>query len=61
MGAVAPLDPATKSRRRRGDGHGGALEAWGMVQACSGRHGELDRGHHAGAGAPQSAGHGEAG
>jgi hypothetical protein len=35
--------------------------AWGKVQARSGRHGKLDHGHHAGVGAPESAGQSEAG
>jgi hypothetical protein len=41
-----------------GDGHDEALGARGKAQARSGQHGELDRGLHAGAGAPESAGHG---
>jgi hypothetical protein len=40
-----------------GDGHDGALGAWGNTQARSWRHGELDRGHHADAGAPEGAEH----
>jgi hypothetical protein len=44
--------------RDEGDSHGGALGAWGKTRARSGRHGELDRGHHAGAGAPKGAEHG---
>jgi hypothetical protein len=43
-----------------GDGHGGALGAWGKTQARSGRHGELDSGHLAGAGALKGAEHGGA-
>jgi hypothetical protein len=43
-----------------GDSHGGALGAWGKTQACSGRHGELDHGHHAGSGEPEGAEHGGA-
>jgi hypothetical protein len=61
MGAVASRDSMARSHRRRGDGHGGALGARGKAQARSGRHGELDRGHHVGVGALESAGHGEAG
>jgi hypothetical protein len=60
-GCSGAARPSARSRRRRGDGHGGALGAWGRVQARSGRHGELDRGHHTGAEAPESAEHGEAG
>jgi hypothetical protein len=32
-----------------GAGHGGALEAWSLAQAQSGRSGGLSHGHHAGA------------
>jgi hypothetical protein len=39
-----------------GGGHGGALGTRGKAQARLGRHGKLDRGHHAGAGAPESVG-----
>jgi hypothetical protein len=42
-------------------GHGGAPEAWGLVRACSGWSDGLGHGHHAGAGAPEGAAHGEAG
>jgi hypothetical protein len=40
-----------------GDGHSGALGAWGKTRARSGRHGKLDCGHHTGAGAPEGAEH----
>jgi hypothetical protein len=42
-----------------GDGHCGALGAWGKTRAHSWRHGKLDRGHNASAGAPKGAEHGE--
>jgi hypothetical protein len=60
-GVVALLGPTARARRRRGAGHDGALEAWGLARACSGRSGGLSHGHHAGAGAPEGAAHGEAG
>jgi hypothetical protein len=44
-----------------GTGHGGALEAWGLARARSGRSGGLGHGHHTGAGAPEGAAHDEAG
>jgi hypothetical protein len=56
-GAVAPLGLAGDE----GDGHGGALGAWGIARARLGRHGKLDRGYHDGARAPEDAEHGEAG
>jgi hypothetical protein len=58
---ATPLGSTARSRQRRGDDHGGALGVWGIARMRSGRSGEPDRGHHAGAGAPESAGHGEAG
>jgi hypothetical protein len=42
-------------------GHGGALEAWGLVWACSGRSGGLSHGYHASAEAPEGTAHDEAG
>jgi hypothetical protein len=42
-------------------GHGGALEARGLARAHLGRSGGLGHGHHASAGAPEGAAHGEAG
>jgi hypothetical protein len=47
--------------RTEGDGHSEALGVWGIARARSGRSEEPDRGHHTGAGAPESAGHDEAG
>jgi hypothetical protein len=44
-----------------GDDHGEALRVLGIARARSGRSDDPDRGHHAGAGALESAGHGEAG
>jgi hypothetical protein len=44
-----------------GDDHGEALGVWGIARARSGRSDEPDRGHHAGAGALESTGQGEAG
>jgi hypothetical protein len=58
---VAPLGLAVRARRRRGAGHGGAPEAWGLARARSGQSGGLGHGHHAGEGAPEGAAHGEAG
>jgi hypothetical protein len=54
---VAPLGLAGDE----GDCHDEALGVWGIALAHSGQSDEPDRGHHAGAGAPKSAGHGEAG
>jgi hypothetical protein len=42
-------------------GHGGAPGAWGLAKAHIGGSGGLTRGHHADAGAPEGAAHGEAG
>jgi hypothetical protein len=42
------------------NGHAGALGTWGRAQARSGRPGELSPGRITGAGAPESAEHGEA-
>jgi hypothetical protein len=36
-----------------GNDHDRALGTWGRTRARSGRHGERDRGHNAGAGAPE--------
>jgi hypothetical protein len=55
---VASLDLAARSRQRRGDDHDGVLGAWEKTRARSRRHGELDRGHNTGAGAPEGAEHG---
>jgi hypothetical protein len=44
-----------------GDAHGEVLGAREKAQTRLGRRGELDSGLHADAGAPKSAGHGEAG
>jgi hypothetical protein len=46
-----------RSCRRRGGQPQRALEALGKARARSGRHGELDRGHNADAGAPEGAEH----
>jgi hypothetical protein len=51
LSAVAPLDPRRGVAGNKEDGHGRALEDWGKAQARLGRHGGLNRGHSAGAGA----------
>jgi hypothetical protein len=38
-----------------GNDHGRALGTWGRTRSRSGRHGEHDRGHNAGVGAPEGA------
>jgi hypothetical protein len=55
------LVPWRELARDEGAGHDGALEAWGLAPARSGRSGGLDHGYHAGAGAPEGAAHDEAG
>jgi hypothetical protein len=57
---AAPLDPAARSRRRRGDGHDGALGVWGIARARSGRSGEPSHGRKTDMGATEGAEHGEA-
>jgi hypothetical protein len=44
-----------------GTGHDEAPEAWEIARVCSGWSGRLGHGHHASAGAPEDADHGEAG
>jgi hypothetical protein len=61
MGAVAPLDPRREFAGDEKVGHDGALEARVLAWAQSGRSGGFRHGHHAGAGAPKGAAHGEAG
>jgi hypothetical protein len=49
------------SSKTKGDDHDEALGVWGIARTRLGRSAEPDRGHHAGAGAPESVGHGESG
>jgi hypothetical protein len=58
---VASLGLVARARWRQGGSHDEALGVWGIARARSGRSDDPDRGHHAGAGAPESARHGEAG
>jgi hypothetical protein len=57
--AAAPVS-AARSRRRRGHGHDKGLGDWERTRAHSGRHGGLNRGHNAGAGALEGIEHGGA-
>jgi hypothetical protein len=61
MGAVAPLGPAAGTRRRRADRPRWGTRGLGIGIGAHRGSGGLNRGHHAGAGAPEGAAHGEAG